>query len=172
MYHEHMQRTTSNIILFTSIAFAGCKMYEPGGNAFFNGPNSAATWQSTEEFPKTVTLIDTRSGEHLFVMEIPVGKKLVIDFVKDSGDNTVLTPDLMMWEVFSSDVGYGPLSNSMTVPNGWSRRLDVALRDSSEYANPITDRPLRIDEVNDQPDWWTPEGGSVDAIDPSNGYDE
>jgi hypothetical protein len=171
MYHKHMQRTASIIILFMATALAGCKMYEPGGNAFFNGPNSAATWQSTEEFPKTVTLIDTRSGERLFVMEIPVGKKLVIDFVKDSGDNTVLTPDLMMWEVFSSDVGYGPLSNSMTVPNGWSRRLDVTLRDSSEYSNPITDRPLRIDEINDQPDWWTPEGGSVDASDPSNGYD-
>ena len=53
----------------------GCQMYTPGGNPFFNGPNSAATWQSTEEFPKTVTLIDTRSGERLFVMEIPVGKK-------------------------------------------------------------------------------------------------
>lgn len=171
MYHAQMHyfaRTTLFALLTTITA---CQMYKPGGNAFFNGPNSAATWESTEEFPKTVTLIDTRSGERLFIMEVPVGKKLVIDFVKDAGDNTVLTPDLMMWEVFSSDVGYGPLSNSMTVPNGWSRRIDVTLRDSSEYANPIADRPLRVDEVNDQPDWWTPDGGSVDASDPSDGYD-
>ena len=64
-------------------------MYTPGGNPFTNGPDSAATYQSSEEFPKTVTLIDTRNGERLFVMEIPVGKKLVIDFVTDSGDHTV-----------------------------------------------------------------------------------
>ncbi len=146
-------------------------MYTPGGNPFFNGPDSAATYQSTEESPKTVTLLDSRSGERLFVMEIPVGKKLVIDFIADSGDNEVLTPDLMMWEVFPDDVNYGPLSNSMTVPNGWSRKINVDIRNSSEYANPIADRPLRVDEVNDQPDWWTPDGGEIDKTDASNGYD-
>jgi hypothetical protein len=167
-----MPRITVCIFVLLIAIMASCQMYTPGGNPYFNGPNSAATYQSTEEFPKTVALIDTRSGERLFILEVPVGKKLVIDFVKDSGDNTVLTPDLMMWEVFSSDVGYGPLSNSMTVPNNWSRRIDVTLREASEYANPITDRPLRIDEVNDQPDWWTSDGGELDSTDPLNGYDE
>jgi hypothetical protein len=172
MYHNDM-----NIIQFTTItilvgASTSCKMYAPGGNPFFNGPESAATYQSTEEMPKTIVLADTRSGERLFVMEIPVGKKLVIDFIKDSGDNNVLTPDLMMWEVFPNNVNYGPLSNSMTVPNGWSRKLDVTFRNSSEYSNPITDRPLRVDEVNDQPDWWTVDGGEIDSTDPSNGYDD
>ena len=142
-----MHHLTAFLLFAISATVGGCQMYVPGGNPFFNGPNSAATWQSTEEFPKTVTIIDTRSGERIFVMEIPVGKKLVVDFIKDSGDNTVLTPDLMMWEVFPSSVGYGPLSNSMTVPNGWSRRIDVTLRDSSEYSNPISDRPLRVDEL-------------------------
>ncbi len=146
-------------------------MYTPGGNPFFNGPDSAATYQSTVEFPKTVTIIDTRSGEQIFVMEIPVGKKLVIDFIEDEGDNSVLTPDLMQWEVFPHDVSYGPLSSSITVPNRWSRRLDVTVRESSEYANPMSDRPLSVDEVNDQPDWWTAEGGKLDNSDPVNGYD-
>lgn len=146
-------------------------MYRPGGNPFFDGPNSATTWESTEEVPKTITVIDTRSGERIFVMEIPVGQKLVIDFVEDLGDNEVITPDLMSWEVFPSDVGYGPLTNALTVPNRWSRRIDVSIRPSSEYANPMTDRPLSVDEINDQPDWWTPEGGTLDISDPVNGYD-
>jgi hypothetical protein len=60
----------------------------------------------------------------------------------------------------------------MTVPNGWSRRIDVTLRESSEYANPLSDRPLRVDEVNDQPDWWTAEGGAMNSSDPTNGYDD
>ena len=150
---------------------AGCQLYTPGGNAFSNGPNSASTWESSEEFPKTVTLMDTRSGELLFVMEIPVGKKLVVDFMEDGGDNDVMTPDLMTWEVFPSNVGYGPLSNALTVPNRWSRRIDVAMRTSSEYAQPSTDRPLRVDEINDQPDWWSPAGGELDTADPVSGYD-
>ncbi len=166
-----MGQIKSTLLFLVATSAVGCKMYTPGGNPFTNGPESAATYQSTEEFPKTVTLIDTRSGERLFVMEVPVGKKLVIDFVADSGDNPVLTPDLMSWEVFSSDVAYGPLTNSMTVPNRWSRRIDLTMRESSEYANPIADRPLRVDEVNDQPDWWTAEGGEIDSSDPSNGYD-
>jgi len=94
-------------------------MYTPGGNPFFNGPDSAATYQSTEEFPKTVVVVDTRSGERVFVMEIPVGKKLVVDFIQSSGDNPVHTPDLMTWELFPNSVSYGPLSNSLTVPNQW-----------------------------------------------------
>ena len=163
--------TIPSLVIFAAV-LTGCEMYVPGGNPFTNGPNSAATWESTEQFPKTITLIDTRSGERLFVMEIPVGKKLVIDFVKDAGDNEVMTPDLMSWEVFPRSVSYGPLSNAMTVPNRWSRRIDVAMRESSEYAQPMSDRPLRVDEINDQPDWWTSDGGTVDTSDPVNGYDQ
>jgi hypothetical protein len=166
-----MRHIKSTFLIMIASLLPSCQMYTPGGDPFTNGPDSAATYQSSEEFPKTITLIDTRSGEHLFVMEVPVGKKLVIDFVADSGDNTVLTPDLMSWQVFPNDVSYGPLSNSMTVPNRWSRRIDVTFRESSEYANQAVDRPLRVDEVNDQPDWWSAEGGSVDNSNPSNGYD-
>ena len=169
---DTMRIIKSTLLLVLSSSFAGCQMYTPGGNPFFNGPDSAATYQSSEEFPKTVTIIDTRSGEQIFVMEIPVGKKLVIDFIEDEGNNAVLTPDLMQWEVFSHDISYGPLSSSMTVPNRWSRRLDVTIRDSSEYANPPSDRPLSVDEVNDQPDWWTAEGGDLDTSDPVSGYDQ
>ena len=149
----------------------GCQMYVPGGNPFTDGPDSATTWESTTEVPKTVTLIDTRSGEHLFVMEIPVGQKLVIDFVTDGGDNAVITPDLMMWEVFPSSEKYGPLSNALTVPDRWSRKIIVDLRDSGEYAQPATDRPLSVDDINDQPDWWSSEGGEMTGSDPIDGYD-
>tara|TARA_B100000959_G_scaffold277001_1_gene332707 strand:+ start:221 stop:733 length:513 start_codon:yes stop_codon:yes gene_type:complete len=168
---DTMRIIKSAILFLFASSLSGCQMYTPGGNPFFNGPDSAATYQSTEEFPKTVVIVDTRSGERVFVMEIPVGKKLVVDFIPSSGDNPVHTPDLMTWELFPNSVSYGPLSNSLTVPNQWSRRLDVTLRDSSEYATPPNDRPLRVDEVNDRPDWWTAEGGELDTSDPVNGYD-
>jgi hypothetical protein len=147
-------------------------MYSPGGNAFFNGPDSAATWESTEEFPKTITLIDTRSGEKIFVMEIPVGKQLVIDFEADGGNDTVETPDLMRWEIFGAGTGWGALNNAMTVPNRWSRRLDIVIRPSSEYAPESENQAMRVDVLEDQPDWWSPEGGEIDVYDPVDGYEQ
>jgi hypothetical protein len=169
-----MQRINTIALLVSTLflgSLDGCRMYTPGGNPFFDGPHSATTWESTEEVPKTITLIDTRSGERIFVMEIPVGRQLVIHFIEDMGDNEVLTPDLMAWDVFPAGTGYGPLTNALTIPNRWSRRIDVAIRPSSEYASPLTDRPLSVDEINDQPDWWTPEGGELEISDPVDGYD-
>ena len=49
-----MHRITTMTAFTIATTMVGCQMYTPGGNPFFNGPNSAATWQSTEEFPKTV----------------------------------------------------------------------------------------------------------------------
>ncbi len=168
-------RTPTLIVASALVIFigtnSGCKLYSPGGNPFFNGPDSAATWESTEEFPKTITVIDTRSGEKIFVMEIPVGKQLVVDFETASGNDPVETPDLMRWEIFPIGTGWGELSNSMTVPNRWSRRLDVVIRASSEYAQPAEDQPLRVDHPEDQPDWWTSEGGESDVYDPLDGYE-
>jgi hypothetical protein len=159
-------------IVLSIPAISGCKMYSPGGNAFFNGPDSAATWESTEEFPKTITLIDTRSGENIFIMEIPVGKQLVIDFETGSGNGAVETPDLMRWEVFDLGTGWGALNNAMTVPNRWSRRLDIAIRPSSEYATQNEDQAMRVDTLEDQPNWWSTEGGEIDVYDPVDGYEQ
>ena len=114
-------RCLAPITALLILPLAACQIYKPGGNAWFEGPTSAMTFYSTEDSPKTVTLVDIRSGERVFIMEIPAGKQLVLDFVGDNGDDPVNTPDLMKWEVFPIGTGYGALSNAMTVPNRWSR---------------------------------------------------
>ena len=164
-------RCLAAITALLFLLLGACQIYKPGGNAWFEGPKSAMTFYSTEDSPKTVTLVDIRSGERVFIMEIPAGKQLVLDFVEDNGDDPVNTPDLMKWEVFPIGTGYGALSNAMTVPNRWSRRLDTRIRPGIEYAEPEPDRPLRVDEVQDRPDWWTPQGGSVEEYDPVDGYE-
>jgi hypothetical protein len=166
---RHLHFIAASLLVLTAVS--GCRLYAPGGNAFFNSPDSAATWESTEEFPKTITLIDIRSGEQIFVLEIPVGKQLVIDFETGGGNDIVNTPDLMRWELFSVGTGWGALNNAMTVPNRWSRRLDVVIRESSEYAPQGEDQAMRVDTLEDQPDWWTPEGGAIDVYDPVDGYE-
>ena len=94
-------------------------------------------------------------------------------FYPDLGDDEVYTPDLMRWEVFDRGTGSGKLFNAMSVPNAYSRRVDMTIRPGHEYAQASPDRPLRTDEMVDRPEWWTSEGGEMPHEDAAlENYDE
>lgn len=82
--------------------------------------------------PKTITLMDTRTGEALWTMDVPVGRKLVIDFEEGLAGNTPDRPDLMRWELMKESDLIGRLDNAMPVPMADSRRLDMSLRAGPE----------------------------------------
>ena len=131
----------------------------------------ASTYWSTESKPVTITVVDTRTTEPFFTMEIPVGKQLVVDFKEGEGDDAVLTPDLMRWDLFPVGTRTGSLRNAMSVPARWSRRIDVDFRPAPEFASPPIDQPLRVDM--EKPDWWSPTGGPMPDPNPAKTvYDE
>ena len=144
------------LIPAVTLLLAGC--YNPRG-AFYPYVGQAATYWSTASAPTTITVIDTRTGEAFFTVEIPVGKQLVLDFKDGEGDDNVLTPDLMRYDVFPRGQTTGTLRNGITVPDRFSRRIDVTYRPAPEYADTSPDDPLRVDE--NRPDWWTPKGGPM-----------
>lgn len=150
------------------VALPGC--HSPKGGMM---PASwgTTTYYSTEFSPKTVTLIDLRTEEEIFVMDIPVGKQLTLDFRSGMGDDPVYTPDLMRYQVFDIGTHIGRLRNSMTVPNAVSRRIDVEIRHGVEYAEAPPEEQLRTDELIDRPDWWTPRGGKLPDDHPAELYD-
>ena len=123
-----MLRPLTALILaaLASALLTGC--YSPGGGVF---PRSGGgmTYYSTENTPTTITLVDTRSGEELFTLDIPIGKQFVVDFDDGEGDDPEQTPDLMRYQIFDIGTSIGSLENSMTVPNRFSRRLDITIRD-------------------------------------------
>ncbi len=145
-----------SLLLTTTITLllAGC--YNPRG-AFYAHVGQAATYWSTESRPTTITILDTRTGEAFFTVEIPVGKQLVLDFKEGDGDDDVRTPDLMRYEIFDLGTTGGMLRNAITVPGRHARRIDVSLRTAPEYAETPSDDPDRVDLEN--PDWWSPKGG-------------
>lgn len=144
------------------LPLAGC--HGPGG-AFMPYTGGTQTYRSYESLPKTVQLIDARTGDVLFHQDIPPGQQLTIDFIAGGGDDAVQTPDLMRWQVWDGGRRYGKLRNAMSVPNAASRRLDVFLRDGMEYAPVPPNERYRTDQVQDRPDWWTPEGGPLPTED-------
>ena len=93
-----------------TILLAGC--YNPRG-AFYAHVGQAATYWSTESLPATITIIDTRTGEPFFTVDIPVGKQLVLDFQDGEGDDNVLTPDLMRHDVMPLGQPTGPLRTAI-----------------------------------------------------------
>ncbi|MHC4082860.1 MAG: hypothetical protein ACYS15_16455 [Planctomycetota bacterium] len=139
-----------------AVILAGC--YSPSGG-LIKRRHAANTYYSTESYPATVTIVDTRTEEPFFTIEIPPGKQLTVDFQEGKGDDPVLTPDLMVYQIFDLGTSMGKLRNSVTVPHSYNRRIDVDYRPGPEAAPPSPDQPLRSDELADRPDWWTPEGG-------------
>jgi hypothetical protein len=151
-------RAIFSCVVLAAVCLTGC--HRPHG-AFMPYSGGSHTYYSTETSPKTVRLIDLRSNEVVFSLDIPAGKQLTIDFVGGEGDDPVYTPDLMRYEVFDLGTKTGVLSSAMSVPAAPSRRLDISLRQGPEYAVASPERELRTDEVADRPAWWTPQGGEM-----------
>jgi hypothetical protein len=155
-----MLKSAIKIIASTAtVLLAGC--YSPGGGLFSHsgGPQ---TYTSNEVMQKSIKMIDVRNGETFFAMDIPPGKQLTFDFEEGEGDDPVNRPDLLRWELLDNGTRCGTLHNALSVPNGPSRRIDVYLNHGVKYATVNSvERSLRTDEVNDRPDWWTPEGGPM-----------
>jgi len=152
----------------TAAGLAGC-MHTQGGT-MFSSPKSAITYYSTEQLQKTVTLVDTRTEQTIFSMEVPVGKQLTIEFEEDRGNDPVNTPDIMYYQIWDLGTRLGMLRNAMTVPNAASRRIDIKVHQGPAYAEAPPDMPLRVDQK--QPDWWTPEGGPLPENPGRSMYDD
>ena len=105
---------------------AGC--YHEGGTRYSGGPQTveSRTWR-----PKTMTLVDTRTGEATWTVEIPVGEQLVYNFSQGTGPNE-FRPDEIVWEVMPAGRWGGSLNNRQPCPPVDARRMDMALRPAPE----------------------------------------
>ncbi|MGI9013645.1 MAG: hypothetical protein ACR2GY_05275 [Phycisphaerales bacterium] len=135
----------------------------PGGGLFpYTG--ASQTLNSTELSPKTMQLVDLRTNEVLFESVIPPGKQLTYDFVKDSGDDPVLTPDLMRWDIFPLGTRTGRLRNTVSVPNAASRKVRWTIRDGVEYQEDPPAYRMRVDRAEGgQQSWWSDNETRSDA---------
>lgn len=110
---------------------SGCNPYRQGGSG-----QSADTYTyiSDAHTPKTVSLIDTRTGETVWSYEVPVGRQLTMRFYKNyQSAKDPNNPDTMRWEEFEAGTYYGGLHNTMNVPPQAARRIDFTLRNAPEH---------------------------------------
>lgn len=125
------------VALAASVLSTGCH-YE-------GGPLYSAdrfTYVSREWQPWTVSLIDTRTGESVWSVDVPVGQKLVLGFREGSGPNE-FKPDMMDWGLMPHDRTFGERPNQLPVPPAGARRLEPVLRPTPELpGTPTTGNPF------------------------------
>jgi hypothetical protein len=101
--------------------------YEGGSRA----SNDLHVYVSRPHSPKTVSLVNTVSGETLWSVDIPVGKQLVVRFVDDRLDDPI-NSSMMKWDLMEETTDHKNLTNQMPVPGRNYRRLDLELRPAPE----------------------------------------
>lgn len=115
----------------SAMFLGGCRSpYYPGG--FFRSTNTF-TYVSEAHSPKTITLLDTRTGEEIWSVDLPVGHQLTISFREGRGDDPVYLPDLMQYRIFAERSRFGRLDSQISVPDENTRRVVMTLRPSPEY---------------------------------------
>lgn len=137
---------------------AGC--YSPRGS-WYPSTGQGYTYISTEMRPVTITIVDTRTEEPFFKLEIPPGKQLSMNFLEGKGDDPVERPDRMVYAIWEAGTTTGTLDNQLTCPPSGCRRIVYDLRPAPEWAEEPADFVDRIDSHNPRPAWWTPQGGEL-----------
>lgn len=127
----HAARLRLAAVLAGAAVLPGCWVEGGRGNS-----SDSFTYVSTEYQPKTVSLVDTRTGQAIWSYEIPVGRELVMEFyqgeIATARDH--LNPDTLRWDDFEAGTYFGSPRKRLNVPPSTARRLDVALRPAPEMA--------------------------------------
>ncbi|MEQ9094887.1 MAG: hypothetical protein RIE32_01335 [Phycisphaerales bacterium] len=89
--------------------------------------------------PKTLVLVDTRTGDELWRYELGVGNSMKITF-HDGDKGNIVMPDEMRWEVKSGQSGEIIEQDAMPCPPEGVRRIDWFERKTPEYPRPDAPR--------------------------------
>jgi len=114
------------VALVGAASLAAC--HYPGGTRYSGGPS---TYHSYATMPKTITLYDTRTGEAIWSVDIPVGRQLVLGFQEGTGPNEFY-PDELVWGTNELGRRSGRRENRQPCPPADSRRLEWEIREAPE----------------------------------------
>ncbi|MBL8991376.1 MAG: hypothetical protein JNJ48_07330 [Phycisphaerae bacterium] len=134
-------RATIAVLLCAAAAAGGC--WAPGGPGY---SGDQYCYESHSYQPWTVSIIDTRTGQTVFSMDVPVGRELVFKFYEERGDKvgvgerdpSPIYPDMMKWDLWPKGQRYGEPQKTLSVPAAEHRRIDSKLRKVPELPPEMT----------------------------------
>ncbi|MFG0257481.1 MAG: hypothetical protein ACF8GE_06235 [Phycisphaerales bacterium JB043] len=126
--------TLSLITLGATVSLTGClkaRGFLPESNWYLSS-RDLSSYISTSWMPQTVTIVDSRTGEAIWSVDVPVGRQVTIDFNTGGGTDEYY-PDTMRWGFFAAGTGKGPLPYRMAVPPASARVIEPTLRPAPEW---------------------------------------
>lgn len=147
------------------IAFASVGCFSRGGIIAGHGySDDRYTYWSEPWAPKTISLIDTRTDETIWSVDVPVGKQLVVRFREGKGEGEHM-PDLMQWGLMERGAMFGGLDNQMPAPDRFTRKLEMSLRprpESAEEETPTSSAPGGEENTAEAPAAESPSEAATD----------
>lgn len=113
--------------IVTASTLCGCM----GGNTYSGRSADRYRYESTTYSPKTISLLDTRTGETAWSVDVPVGQAIQISFSKGTGPNEY-RPDEIRWEMAPIDRYIVSPTNSQPCPPSYSRLIVMTERAKPE----------------------------------------
>jgi hypothetical protein len=86
------------------------------------------TYRSAPDWPQTISLMDTTTGETVWTCEVPVGQRLDMSFKYRAGRANELGYDELTWTLAGSDTIPTGRKNTLRVPPPVARKLVTTLR--------------------------------------------
>lgn len=133
--------SAAGALLAAGVGCASLATQKPGGRM---ASLDQHTYVSDTYSPKTVRLVDTRTLEEIWSVDVPVDYKLVVKFYSKASEDNHDNPDIMRWEVFPADDWGTLLDNQMPVPAKHARRLEWEVRSGPEFAPEEHPDPLDL----------------------------
>ena len=115
-----------------------CGCFNPNG-----GTTGYFAYISTPISPKTIVISELRTGQPIFVKEIPVGKQLNFRWISDGGTDPLYSPALLEWTITDAGNNASLLDNQMSCPAEETCKITVEIRDP-EYPPAPDDERYRV----------------------------
>ncbi|MDP6987266.1 MAG: hypothetical protein QGG74_04395 [Phycisphaerales bacterium] len=139
----HGRFAVAALMMVLVLLESACTMHDGGYMPMSAGTWSPMTFRSTAAAPKTVAIVDIRTGETIFEVDIPMGQQLSIEFFMDKHRHEhPESPDYMKYTLHTIGDVIGYLDTRVDVPAPWNRRVDVFLRSPEAYTPPDPTRPV------------------------------
>ena len=137
---NNIHRTFCGLCVAGALFASACGPTSPYRPFYDEGGSGASidefTYVSTAHAPKTISIVDTRTDEVVFALDIPVGQQLVVNFDDKSANRDKYMSGTMRWGVMKAGNRFGNKRNRLDVPPAQSRRIDMVIREGPEVSTP------------------------------------
>ena len=137
---NNIHRTFCGLCVAGALFASACGPTSPYRPFYDEGGSGASidefTYVSTAHAPKTISIVDTRTDEIVFALDIPVGQQLVVNFDDKSANRDKYMSGTMRWGVMKAGNRFGNKRNRLDVPPARSRRIDMVIREGPEVSTP------------------------------------